>query len=153
MTRATVVTDASFCPATHLAAWAAVAYACEWRRPRGRWDLIPGRLSDNNAAEISAAAEGIALAGALGATSVILVTDSEVVLRAATGLDEERALVFARALRVRIAGGPPPVTVRQVPGHGAGLSLDERAIGWCDRQARRAMRNCRGRIPMEGRAA
>lgn len=152
MTRATVVTDASFCPATHLAAWAAEARAHHWRATEHGWGLIPGRLPDNNAAEISAAAEGIALAVALGATQVVLVTDSEVVIRAATGLDPDRALTFARALRVRIAGELPPVTVRQIPGHGAGRSLDERAIGWCDRQARRAMRNCRGRIP-EGRPA
>lgn len=147
----TVTTDASFCDVTHLAAWAAHVRGPGLPVPRLACDLVAGWPEDNNAAELAAAAEGIALAVSIGARTVVLVTDSLVVARAARG--EDLALGRRLAFGVLVRWGealPQPLRlrVRQVPGHTpAADPRDTRAMRWCDAHARRAMRNGRGRIP------
>jgi len=138
--RATVITDASFCPETKVAGWAGWIRIDGHPVPIKRMGKIKGPVNDATEAEVYAALNGIWVAVMSGATQVLIQSDCMSVIN----------LVQRKALSVRLikiwdeALARPEfatvgITAAHVKGHG--LIKDARTFvnAWCDTNARAAI--------------
>lgn len=144
MSRATVITDASFCHRSKAAGWAA------WIRIDGIDDPIkkyaefkrPVRSAQE--AEMLAAINGIWLAKQYGATQVLVQTDCLAVVHMLEGMtkkphlkdDFTRRAASAGILGMRFSG-------RHVRGHTDTQDARSYVNRWCDTKAKTAMRRQR----------
>lgn len=148
MTRATVITDASFYSGSGrrkstspgaVGGWAA------WIRIDGRPDAIKGygvikSCSDSNVAEMYAALNGIWLAANSGAKEILVRTDNSTVIGLIHGKVKaawlvklwKTALEDADLLHIKLQG-------RHVKGHGEIIDPASYVNDWCDRHAKKAM--------------
>lgn len=134
--RATVIADASFCPKTKAAGWAA------WITPDvgvriQRAGKFLERPDDNNMAEAWAAMNGVAHAYRIGARVILLQSDclavGRMVSKGAYGYPAVRMTHFPDA----------DIRFRHVRGH---TTLGDRRSyvnRWCDAEAKRHMREVR----------
>lgn len=144
--RATVLTDASYCPYLKVGGWAAwvrIDNRAEAVKQQGMllWDI----LDDSGMAEAMAAANGIWLAANLGAKAILLQTDCMAVVHLINGqsMKSERLLtVWAKLWALPIMRGVE-VTARHVKGHGPVVNARTYVNGWCDRAAREEMEKAR----------
>ena len=132
--RATVITDASFCPRTGAGGWAT------WIRfeDKGllkRSDAFRDPAKSSTDAEFKAAVNGVLWAAAGGATKVLLQTDNLHVV--------ERFAEMVNDAGVTI---PCVVTTRHVKGHDGGGTPRSWVNEWCDREAKVHMRAMRARL-------
>ncbi|WP_165375304.1 ribonuclease HI [Roseovarius nitratireducens] len=145
--RATVITDASHCRKTGAGGWAA------WIRIDG--DDSPIKMSGplrtvttrSDEAEIRAALNGIHIARAHGARSVLVQTDCMTVVHLIYGKIRSRSLLkiwnsAVATARVDLVG----VSARHVKGHTAKDDARFFVNRWCDRQARKEMRAMRAEL-------
>lgn len=138
--KATVITDASFCPETKSAGWAIwVAHDKGARiKKYGNFKRMP---KDSGMAELWAAINGIAYATRAGAKSILLQTDCTYVVKL---LNEHPDKIY-EALRLVKIEERPTVKVFHVKGHtnsswsGAKYWVNR----WCDKHAGIAMRTQR----------
>lgn len=134
--RATVITDASFCPDTKACGWAAwiAPDLGERHRASGRFKDIAG---DVNVAEVRAAINGITLAYRIGARIILIQSDSVAVASAIKkgkwGWAEARTLHFPDAT----------VNYRHVKGHTNIQDARSFVNRWCDKEAKRHMKEMR----------
>ena len=140
MTRATIITDASYCPKTGAAGWAA------WVRIDGRADAVK-RYAEfkqpvgcSRDAEMLAAVNGLWLAAQHGVTEALLQTDCLAVVHMLNGETKQkrlrnaftRALAKAGVLQMRVSG-------RHVRGHTTVADARSYVNRWCDKHAKTAM--------------
>lgn len=136
--KATVITDASFCPETNAAGWAA------WVSPdRGdrikRFGKFKRKPKDSGQAELWAALNGVALAAGAGATDVLLQTDCmQVVNLLRDNKDKIYQSLAIAGITVR-----PRVVVFHVKGHTRFGAAKFWVNRWCDTQAGIIMRRQR----------
>lgn len=137
--RATVTTDASFCVDTKACGWAA------WIAPDvGDRFQVSGqfkdRVGDVNVAEVRAAINGIALAYRIGARTILIQSDSVAVAaamkRGKWRWKEARERHFPDA----------EVQYRHVKGHTNSNDAQSFVNRWCDREARKHMKEMRRAI-------
>ena len=142
-TRATVIADASWCPKTKAAGWAA------WITINHQGQTSPQRVrrsgefnrapASSTEAELLALLNGIWLAAVNGATHILAQTDCNGVVHSVRkGRPAELNVIRAQFPNLTIE-------TRHVKGH---TSRDEPRYyvnRWCDHNARRVMRTVRGR--------
>ncbi|MCK9513557.1 MAG: reverse transcriptase-like protein [Pigmentiphaga sp.] len=143
--KATVITDASFCPDTKIGTWAG------WIK----MDVPPypgpirgsGRLrhsEDSTTAEVMAAANGCYLAAANGASHILLQSDCMAVIHLVEGRGKaERLLAIWEDLMGRGVMAGVFITARHVKGHGRIHNARTWVNDWCDRTAYEIMRKAR----------
>lgn len=145
--RATVITDASFCPRTQAAGWAA------WIRLDGRKDPIKQYgsfkepVATSRDAEMLAAINGVFIAAKEGATQVLVQTDCLAVVHMFEGITVNRAIKEAFT-RARTKAGILGITVsaKHVRGHTNDPASRSWVNRWCDEQAGKEMRVNRAQI-------
>jgi ribonuclease HI len=132
--RATVITDASFCPRTGAGGWAAWIRFDDKRLVK-RSGAFRDLAKHSTDAEFKAAVNGVLHAAAGGATTVLLQSDNQQVVQQ-----------FAQM--VNAAGVPIPCVVktRHVKGHDGGHTTRSWVNEWCDREAKVHMRAMRARL-------
>ena len=136
--RATVITDASFCPKAKVGAWAA------WIRVDGMDKAIRGSgqlpfdaTPDSTVAEVMAAGNGCWLAAQQGATHLLLQSDCMAVIH----LVEKRAkaerllALWDHLLKLPDMAGVQNIMVRHVKGHGVVKDRRTFVNAWCDSAA------------------
>lgn len=144
MTFATVITDASFCHETKASAWAAWVRVRSVRYPiRASGNFKSVNCQSPFQAELFAAANGVALAIANGATTILVQTDCLEVVRVFNGkrspLPKGVAQSFGKITKM-IEQKEVRVTARHVKGH---TRRDEPRFyvnRWCDKNAKKHMR-------------
>lgn len=139
MTRATVNTDASFCPKTRAAGWA-VWIAIDGGvkvKESGRFHRKPKSASE---AEFWAMLNGAWLAAQNGATDLLIQGDCTGALRNMTRPSDARDRLFATI--------PHPVKIRtkHVRAHKHTETARHWVNDWCDREAKRHMRTQRKEV-------
>lgn len=149
MTRATVITDASFCATTGAGGWAAWVRLDTIKGPVKQSGCFHERQTSSTFAEVYAALNGIWIARALGATEILLQSDCMTVKHLRDGRCKSPGLVKAwtEALgREDMAG--IKVSVRHVKGHNYHRTKDARTFvnDWCDRKAKEHMVMQRGQV-------
>ncbi|WP_375264077.1 hypothetical protein [Palleronia sp.] len=129
--KATVITDASWCPNTKAAGWAAWVKA-DGYPSRGFSGVVQQLCKSSNEAEIIAAAAGVGVAfRAYGATRILIQSDCDVVGR-------EVWKHLPEDVRLNCA-----VRYKHVKGH---TEIDDKrswANRWCDEHAKIAMKHLR----------
>lgn len=157
MAAVTIYTDASLCSQTGAGGWGA------WLRREDRRELVGARFrgamgTDCNVAEMAAAANGVAAAISLGMAEkgdlLVLVTDSQAVLKALFDnpeapqhprygrmVTEARRLVEANGLRAR---------ANKVKGHSRADGVRSYINGLVDQVARKHMRAARAALAPTG---
>lgn len=141
--RATVITDASFCPNTKSGGWAA------WVKGDGGIVVKRSgalRLCENSThAEVAAAANGCWLAAASGARELLLQSDCMAVIHILRGACKAPLLLETwRLLMAMPVMQGVVVTGRHVKGHGRVKDARTWVNDWCDREARIYMEKGRG---------
>lgn len=133
--RATIITDASWCPNTRAGGWAAwvTLESKERLRHHGPFRTQP---QSSNEAELWASLNGIVLAYAAGARSLLVQSDCNHVVLKATASEAYRTM---RPLKFPEA----EVRFRHVKGHTSHAGARYWVNRWCDRNARRHMRDQR----------
>ena len=137
---ATVIVDASFCPQTGLATWAAwirMDDAPKTQSVAAFKDPVPSSTE----AELRAALNGLYLAQRLGAEAVQLQSDCMAV---ASALDNPcRSAVFRRRMTEAGITNLRMVKLRHVKGHTKGDDARHWCNNWCDNAARNKLRELR----------
>ncbi len=141
--KATVITDASFCPETGASGWAAwVTYSKGTERERiKRYGTFKRKPKDSGQAELWAALNGVALAAKAGALDILLQTDCMQVVNL---LRDNQDKVY-QSLELAKISTRPKVSTFHVKGHtnsswkGARFWVNR----WCDAQAGAQMRRQR----------
>lgn len=133
--RATIITDASWCPKTKAGGWAVWISADGWKhRASGQFKAPP---DDNNVAEVLAAINGLALAYRRGARMLLIQSDSVAVAtalkRGKWGMKPARDLHFPSCR----------IEFRHVKGHTRTQDARSYVNRWCDEQARLHMKEMR----------
>lgn len=137
---ATVIVDASFCPQTKLATWAA------WIRMDGapktqKVAAFRDTVASSTEAELRAALNGLYLAQKMGAEAVQLQSDCMAV---ANALDDPcRAVLFTRRMEAAGITGLRMVKLKHVKGHTNGDDARHWCNNWCDNAARNKLREIR----------
>lgn len=143
MTFATVITDASFCPRTKSAAWAA------WVRCDGVDHAIKAagglrRAEKSDEAEKQASLNGIVVAKKFGATRVLLQTDCMATVHLIQGVTKNASIIKAWNDLLRQAGLEGfPIYVRHVKAHSGVDDPRSFANEWCDKVANKVRRGKR----------
>ncbi|MEM1345568.1 MAG: reverse transcriptase-like protein [Pseudomonadota bacterium] len=146
MTRATVITDASFCADTRSAGWAAWIKGDDGLsiQRSGTFNMPPASSLE---AETWAAANGVFLAVSAGARVILLQTDCMTVVHGVQKKGRQAPKIWRKNLKMALETLPYAVdlqlSARHVKGHtrdGAPRSWVNR---WCDKHARRAMKEQR----------
>lgn len=140
MTRATIITDASFCHRTKAAGWAA------WVRIDGRPDPIKKYaefrqpVESAQEAEMLAAINGLWLAAQHGATVALVQTDCLAVVHMLDGKTKRKDLIhkFNRAVG-RAGVAHVQFSGRHVKGHTSTDDARSYVNRWCDNRAKTAM--------------
>ena len=144
MTRATVITDASFCGETRAAGWAAWIRLDGFPEAVKRYGEFHRPMRNSEEAEMLAVVNGVWIASRLGAERVLVQTDCLAVVRAINGRvknqktrgDLTRALATAGVLGLSLRG-------RHVKGHTAVDDARSYVNRWCDKHAKKAMNSKR----------
>lgn len=148
MTRATVITDASFCDRTKAAGWAA------WIRldgvpPIKRFGAFLDRPDGIATAEIWAAINGICIAVRAGADEVLVQSDAMAVIDAVQGKPHHHYPRLWRELfqptLTRLDLRIPHVRAKHVRGHTTTQDARSYVNRWCDQHAKREMRSLRAK--------
>lgn len=147
MTRATVITDASFDygGADNFGAWAAWVRIDRSPKPIKGSGLLKSPVRHSTDAEIYAALNGIWLAVQHGATNVLLQTDCLTVVRLVNRpMTKVTPMGLAWAYAINSAGlGHTYLQARHVKGHSGTGTKRTFVQDWCDREAGRHMRKAR----------
>lgn len=145
--RATVITDASFCPKTKAAGWAAWVRVDCISEPIKRYGAFRDRVASSRDAEMLAAINGVFIAAKFGATRILVQTDCLAVVHMFEGVTVKQAikLAFTRAQeKAGILG--LNVSAKHVKGHSKDPASRSWVNRWCDEQAGKEMRNYRAEI-------
>lgn len=134
--RATVITDASWCPRSGAGGWAAWITFDGGRRIKqgGAFHRAPANSSE---AEMWASLNGVAIAGRNGATHVLLQTDCMDVVHKIKSRNK-KAIYFSRKY------GVTNVYAKHVKGHTTHVEPRYYCNRWCDKTAKHHMRQQRG---------
>lgn len=132
--KATVITDASFCPETCAAGWAAWVSPDKGLRVK-RYGAFKKQPADSNEAELWAAINGVCIAAKAGATNILLQTDCMAVVHTLNKdqLEIRKALTLLDINSVR-------VKVYHVKGHTTWNGARYWVNRWCDARAGEVMR-------------
>lgn len=138
MTRATVITDASYCQKTGSAGWAAWVRVDDRLEAIRRAGPIKQRPKTSTFAEVYAALNGLWLAIHHGATEVLLQTDCMTVIHLNSGQCKSPELVDLWNRSLARADMQAKVQTKHVKGHNLHRRKDARTWvnDWCDKQAR-----------------
>jgi len=142
--RATVITDASFCPETKAAGWACWIRIDGRETPIKHYGSLKVPVSAAHEAEMLAALNGLWLAYKYGATSALLQTDCLAVVNAISGAQNHRK-IRARWVEKLAACGLTqfPIRARHVKGHTRIQDARSYVNRWCDAHAKQSMREQR----------
>lgn len=144
MTLATVITDASFCPKTKAAGWAAWVRIDGEAEPVKRYGELKTPVDRAQHAELLAAVNGIWLAMKYGATEVLVQTDCLEVVHLLEGKTRKASLISRFTLALREAGVEHIMrSGRHVKGHTTVEDARSYVNRWCDEKAKSAMRKGR----------
>jgi ribonuclease HI len=139
---ATVITDASFCPKTRAAGWAAwiAIDGGEKIQKAGTFKTIPEHSTE---AEMLAVLCGVWLAAKAGAASILVQTDCLAVVMAIDGTSKGSS---SKTMYQKVkAEHFPSVRIRakHVKGHSGREGVRYWCNDWCDKQAKKQMRKQR----------
>lgn len=139
--KATVITDASFCPETNAAGWAAwVTYSKGTERERiKKFGTFKRKPKDSGQAELWAALNGVALAAKAGALDILLQTDCMQVVN----LLKENQDKIQQSLALAKIYTNPKVSTFHVKGRTQFKGARFWVNRWCDAQAGAEMRRQR----------
>lgn len=143
--RATVLTDASYCPFTRCGGWAAWVNGDHMQaaaKHSGRIHAVG--MPSSTDAEVYAALNGVWLARHYGATHILLRTDCKAVLYLADGTAKSERLisVWSQAISREDMSGIY-LRVTHIRAHGEIKCRASYVNDWCDRRAKAAMRQFR----------
>lgn len=144
MSRATIITDASFCPRTKAAGWAAWVRIDGHPEPIKRYAEFRQPVENAQEAEMLAAINGLWLAAQHGVTVALVQTDCLAVVHMLNGQTKNEHLrrAFSGALaKAGVAGIAR--SGRHVKGHTQTADARSYVNRWCDERAKSAM--ARGR--------
>lgn len=144
MTRATIITDASYCDRTKAAGWAA------WIRIDGASDPIKKYaefkqpVSSSREAEMLAVINGLWLAAQHGVTVALVQTDCMAVVHMLNGETKKKSIrdEYSRA-RAKAGVCHIKVSGRHVRGHTQVADARSYVNRWCDSRAKTAMKKQR----------
>lgn len=136
--RATIITDASFCPQTKAHGWACWISLDGGKKVRRSGSFLKNPVTSNEA-ELWAAVNGLVIAYAEGARTILLQTDCLGVVQS-MGKEE----VFQANWAHRFPGAS--ISLRHVKGHTDNPDARSWVNRWCDRQARVHMRAMRSTL-------
>lgn len=139
--KATVITDASFCPRTKAAGWAAWVRVDGRKEPIRRYGAFKNPVSSSLDAEMLAAINGVFIATKEGATEVLIQTDCLAVVHMFEGVTVQRSIkdAFTRAkARAGVLG--TRISARHVRGHTSDKAPRSWVNRWCDEHAGKQMR-------------
>ena len=145
--RATVITDASFCPKTKAAGWAAWVRVDGISEPIKRYGAFKEPVTSARDAEMLAAINGVFIAAKVGAMQVLVQTDCLAVVHMFEGVTVQQAIkdAFTRAqAKAGILG--LKVSAKHVKGHSNDPAPRSWVNRWCDEQAGKEMRAHRNKI-------
>lgn len=145
--RATVITDASFCPKTKAAGWAAWVRVDGISEPIKRYGAFKEPVASARDAEMLAAINGVFIAAKVGATQVLVQTDCLSVVHMFEGVTVQKSIkdAFTRAqAKAGILG--LKVSAKHVKGHSNDPASRSWVNRWCDEQAGKKMRAYRAQI-------
>lgn len=145
--RATVITDASFCPKTKAAGWAAWVRVDGISEPIKRYGAFKEPVASARDAEMLAAINGVFIAAKVGATQVLVQTDCLAVVHMFEGVTVQQAIkdAFTRAqAKAGILG--LKVSAKHVKGHSSDPASRSWVNRWCDEQAGKEMRAYRAEL-------
>lgn len=145
--KATVITDASFCPRTKAAGWAAWVRVDGRREPIKRYGAFKQPVLTSRDAEMLAAINGVFIAAKEGATRVLVQTDCLAVVHMFEGVTVQKSIkdAFTRAqAQAGIFG--LRVSAKHVKGHTADPASRSWVNRWCDEQAGKEMRARRAAV-------
>lgn len=144
MTRATVITDASFCPRSRAAGWAAWIRIDGSSAPIKRYGEFKVPVANPTEAEMLAAVNGLWIAAQHGVTEALVQTDCLTVVHMLTGQTRNRKLkdAFSQALaKAGVLG--LSFSGRHVRGHTDKQDARSYVNRWCDEHAKVGMRKQR----------
>ncbi|KHQ51138.1 reverse transcriptase-like protein [Mameliella alba] len=139
MTRATVITDASFCDRTKAAGWAAWVRIDGMAEPIKRYGSFSDAVSTSSEAEKKAALNGIWIAAQYGATEILLQSDCLAVVHLIDGTTKKRAPLdqwHRWCASIGILG--LDLKSRHVRGHTSKKDARSHVNRWCDKHANKA---------------
>lgn len=145
--KATVITDASFCPWTKAAGWAAWVRVDGRSKPIKRYGAFKQPVQTSRDAEMLAAINGVFIAAKEGATQILVQTDCLAVVHMFEGVTVQRAIkdAFTRAqAKAGILG--MRVAAKHVRGHTTDAASRSWVNRWCDEQAGKEMRARRAKV-------
>jgi ribonuclease HI len=142
--RATVITDASFCAETKASGWAAWIRIDGHPAPIKAYGSFKAPVDSATDAELLAALNGLWLAHRHGATSALLQTDCLAVVEACSHPRRQKKVreKWLAGLEHCALGGFP-VAARHVRGHTRTQDARSYVNRWCDKHAKRSMREAR----------
>lgn len=141
--RATVITDASFCPILKVGGWAA------WIKGDGGISIkdggiLPAPDLDSTVAEMMAAGNGIWLAAKAGATRILIQSDCQAVIHLVEGRTRSPKLLgHWEAFTALPIMAVVQLEARHVKGHGPIHNARTWVNGWCDKTAGQYMEQAR----------
>lgn len=139
--RATVITDASFCPRTKASGWAAWVRIDGMNGPIKKYGEFKSPVRSAQQAELLAAINGIWLAKEHGATAVLLQTDCLAVVHMIEGQTKKQHLKDSFTRAAAAAGVLNlGLSARHVRGHTTIADARSHVNRWCDDKAKRAMK-------------
>lgn len=145
--KATVITDASFCPRTRAAGWAAWVRVDGRKEPIRRYGAFKQPVASSRDAEMLAAINGVFIATKEGATEVLVQTDCLAVVHMFEGVTVQKSIKNA-FVRAKAKAGVQGVrmSARHVKGHTSDAAPRSWVNRWCDEQAGKQMRTQRARV-------
>lgn len=145
--KATVITDASFCPQTKAAGWAAWVRIDNQGEPICRYGSFKQPVSSARDAEMLAAINGVFIAMKEGATQVLVQTDCLAVVHMFQGVTVQKSIRNAFACAMSKAGiAGIRVSAKHVRGHTNDPASRSWVNRWCDEHAGKQMRANRVQI-------
>ena len=136
---ATVITDASFCPKSKKAGWAAWIKIDGIAGPIKRYGSFKEKVKTSTEAEKLAAANGLFIAHRMGATGFLLQTDCMSVIHLVDGVTKKQRLKddWKRIMATCGILGKP-LRARHVNGHTSTKDARSHVNRWCDKMANKA---------------
>jgi len=141
MSFATVITDASFCPKTTAAGWAAWIRIDGTPHPIRRYGAFKEPVKSSRDAEMLAAINGLFIAKSLGVTRALIQTDCLAVVHMFDGTTVNKQIkdTFNRArAKANVLG--IRASAKHVRGHSTDTASRSWVNRWCDEMAGREMR-------------
>ena len=141
---ATVLTDASYCPRTQIAGWAGWIKIDGQEAIRRYGPLKATKVAGSAEAEMYAVLNGIWIALQAGAEAILVRTDCDAVIKAATisgGRGKLGKLWHEATQRPDLK--PARLEFRHIKGHGEIKCRASWVNDWCDKHAKKAMKEAR----------